>query len=186
VHCGVWVRLGPPSGDILPRVRDTRSRFPHVRFPIVDAQGPQVVQGPALRGDCGLLTLNGISRYLRTAPGAWWHLCHGAELNGPGPGQVSLINQIEGMPCMSIITKGNNAFHGSSGPSVGAVPPVKRAIRRTLSCSFWRRLAHTGPTAAHRPGITSIAFVYAFSRGPLSPSASRSNPSCPLLNKLGV
>jgi len=28
---------------------------------------------------------------------------------------------------------------------VGAVPPVKRAIRRTLSCSFWRRLAHTGP-----------------------------------------
>ena len=82
---------------------------------------------------------------------------------------------------MSIITKGNNAtntsrtrikpiwrggFPGagrrahrtgitsiafvyafSRGPlsPVGAVPPVKRAIRRTLSCSFWRRLAHTGP-----------------------------------------
>jgi hypothetical protein len=35
-------------------------------------------------------------------------------------GKVSLINQIEGMPCMSIITKGNNAFHGFSGPSGGA------------------------------------------------------------------
>ena len=35
----------------------------------------------------------------------------------------------------------------SRGPlsPVGAVPPVKRAIRRTLSCSFWRSPAHTGP-----------------------------------------
>ena len=46
-----------------------------------------------------------------------------------------------GITCIAFV------YAFSRGPlsPVGAVPPVKRAIRRTLSCSFWRRLAHTGP-----------------------------------------